>query len=57
MPATDAKGPIVRQKRLSGLVNVSKVYPVLLDKIEIVHKVVHSEHVPFHRGVWKGKLQ
>lgn len=48
VPATDAKGPIVRQKGLSGLVNVSKVYPALLDKIEIVHKVVHSEHVPFH---------
>lgn len=50
---SDAKGLVVHQKRLSGLVNDSKVRPVFLDKIEMVHKVTHSVHVPFHRGLWK----
>lgn len=45
---SDAKGLVGHQKTLSGLVNDSKVHPVFLDKIEMVHKVVHSEHVPFH---------
>lgn len=45
---SDAKGLAVLQKRLSGLVNDSEVHPVFLDKIEMVHKVVHSGHVALH---------